>query len=132
MFPTDFIIDLKLQLNHKYGQFESLQAKLSCKEKEYKLIFHPNDSLEDALSMIANDFIWGKLNSILVLSECRINNEEIIVISDKIRINGLHVNFDMSTKVKTWEISLNSVTIKRKMFIEGLVEACARKYYLLI
>ena len=58
MFPTDFIIDLRLQLNPKYGQFESLPAKLSCKEKEYKLTFFPDGDLEDALSMIVNDFIW--------------------------------------------------------------------------
>lgn len=132
MFPTDFIIDLRLQLNPKYGQFESLPAKLSCKEKEYKLTFFPDGDLEDALSMIVNDFIWGgKLSSIFKLSECKIVEEDITLISDKIKINGIHVSFDMTTKIRTWEIGLNNVLFKKKGSIEELTDASIRKLYLL-
>lgn len=131
MFPTDFNIELKLELNPKYGQFEAFPAKLSCKEKEYKMTFFPNSELEDKLAFIANDFIWGKLSSFFILSECRIENESVSVKSDKSHISGIHVNFDMTTKVRTWEIRLNCITIHKKATSEELADNNTRKYYLL-
>lgn len=87
MFPTDFIIDLRLQLNPKYGQFESLPAKLSCKEKEYKLTFFPDGDLEDALSMIVNDFIWvGSLAQFLNCQNAKLSKRTLLSYLTKLRL----------------------------------------------
>lgn len=131
MFPTDFVINLTLQLKPKYGDYESWPAVLSCKEKEYKITFFPDGDLEDALTMMANDFMWGRLNKIFSLSDCRIDDEKITVKSEDSTIKGLHVNFDLTTKVRTWEISLDRVTIIKEGTIEELADLGTRKLYLL-
>ncbi len=43
----------------------------------------------------------------------------------------MHVHFDLTTKVKTWEMSLNTITIKKNGSTEELSSNNKRKLYLL-
>ena len=131
MFPTDFVIELKFELLPKHGFLPATQALLVCKEKDYKLIFHPDSIFEDALSIKAPEFMWNKFSSYFKLSDCKIGGEDIFIIVDSSYIIGLRTQFDMTSKVRKWEISLDSVTIQKSSSTIIIDDISKRRFYLL-
>ncbi len=131
MFPTDFVIDLVFEMLPKHGTFPAIPASLICKEKEYKLIFHPDSSFEKVLSAKAPIFMWNNFSSFFKLSDCRLEGEVISLITDNSNSIGLRTHFDMTSKVRKWEISLDCFTIQKSSSVVNKNDINKRSFFLL-